>query len=147
MPTAPLVLCAERGCSVRVPRGRCSEHAKQFEGRRGTRHERGYDQAWVKLRNWFIKQSVLCAHCRLKGLRVLAAEVDHIVPFAGLNDPLRLDTNNLTGLCVPCHRRKHRKSNDINGMAYVNPWQWGQKYPFRPSRSISKKPCQKMARQ
>ena len=65
MPTAPLVKCGENGCRARVSHGRCREHAKQFEQRRGTAEERGYDWNWKKLRRWFIRQpeNVLCAHC------------------------------------------------------------------------------------
>jgi len=33
-------------------------------------------------------------------------QIDHIVPFRGLDDPLRLDRANLQGLCASCHSRK-----------------------------------------
>ena len=33
-------------------------------------------------------------------------EVDHIVPFKGKDDPLRLDETNLQSLCRPCHATK-----------------------------------------
>lgn len=70
-------------------------------------HERGYDWDWHKLRNNFIKQNPLCEHCeRRRGKLVEAEEVDHIIPFDGLKDPLRLDWTNLQSLCKQCHRLK-----------------------------------------
>jgi 5-methylcytosine-specific restriction endonuclease McrA len=50
---------------------------------------------------------VLCAICQNQGRTTLAQEVDHIVPFNGKDDPLRLDPQNLQSLCIPHHREKH----------------------------------------
>jgi 5-methylcytosine-specific restriction protein A len=52
---------------------------------------------------------VLCAQCQKEGRTTIAQEVDHIVPFKGKNDPLRLDTKNLQSLCIDHHRRKTRQ--------------------------------------
>jgi 5-methylcytosine-specific restriction endonuclease McrA len=59
-----------------------------------------------RLRAAHIHRHPLCIKC-LKQDRVTAAnDVDHIVPFKGLNDPLRLDPSNLQSLCRPHHRLK-----------------------------------------
>lgn len=117
MPTAPKTPCRHPGCPNLVPRGRggrCDDHQlKPFAGteeRRGNARERGYDAAWERLRNWYIRQHPLCAECERAG-RVTAAEhVDHIRPFrrpdGSMDDALRLDPSNLQSLCPPCHRAK-----------------------------------------
>lgn len=71
--------------------------------------QRGYDRSWEKLRARFIATNPLCAHCDAAGLVTPATEVDHIRPFDGLADPLRLAWNNLQSLCHSCHVTKtHR---------------------------------------
>ena len=109
----PMRPCLEPRCPTLVPvtsgtRGRCPAHAREHERFRGSRIERGYDNAWLKLRAWFIRQpeNVLCRMCSAKGKTRCTDEVDHIVPFEGLHDPLRLAVSNLQGLCVECHRAK-----------------------------------------
>lgn len=68
---------------------------------------RGYDAAWKALRDWYIAQHPCCEHCEAAGLfGVAAREVDHVVPFDGPGDALRLDPTNLQSLCRPCHKRK-----------------------------------------
>jgi 5-methylcytosine-specific restriction protein A len=51
-------------------------------------------------------ENMLCRMCATNGYVRLAKQVDHIIPFVGLHDPLRLDKNNLQPLCVACHDRK-----------------------------------------
>jgi 5-methylcytosine-specific restriction endonuclease McrA len=48
----------------------------------------------------------LCALCWKDGRVTRAAELDHIVPFIGRDDPKRLDPTNLQPLCIPHHREK-----------------------------------------
>ena len=48
-------------------------------------------------------ENILCRHCKQRGLRVLATDCDHVVPFRGVDDLLRLDVNNLAPLCEDCH--------------------------------------------
>jgi 5-methylcytosine-specific restriction protein A len=114
MLSAPTRYCLTPRCGNKVTAGHCPEHARR-QGqertlRQGTRHERGYDNQWVKLRDWFIKQpeNALCRMCEQEGRAIESAEVDHIVPFRGLDDPLRLDPTNLQGLCKTHHHQKHR---------------------------------------
>jgi len=91
-----------------VHKSPCPDCARKREQRRGSRHARGYDAAWVQLRDEFLTDAAnqCCAHCARHGRATPATEVDHIVPFSGPNDPLRLDRTNLQGLCGVCHRRK-----------------------------------------
>jgi 5-methylcytosine-specific restriction protein A len=73
--------------------------------------ERGYDTAWEKLRANYIAEEPLCELCLKKNpVQVSSAEqVDHIIPFKGIHDPLRLNWDNLQSVCVPCHRAKEAR--------------------------------------
>lgn len=73
--------------------------------------KRGYDTVWKNLRNAFIEENPLCRHCEERGLMTLATEVDHIRPFQGINDPLRLNSENLQSLCHSCHVTKTYRDN------------------------------------
>lgn len=69
-----------------------------------SRHERGYGQAWVKLRNTIIaRDHGLCQPCKREGRITIANAVDHIKPKAqgGTDDP-----TNLEAICVDHHREK-----------------------------------------
>lgn len=102
--------CQYPGCGVLVPAGRCEKHVRkeraQLDERRGSSSSRGYDYRWRKLRDAHLTQNPLCVNCAEKGLIEQAEEVDHIVPFQGKDDRLRLDPHNLQSLCGPCHRVK-----------------------------------------
>jgi len=83
-------------------------------GNRGTRHERGYDSKWDKLRLRILERDLyLCQQCKREGratpLKVRPHDhcVDHIVPkFKGGTD----DPSNLESLCQePCHRIKSER--------------------------------------
>lgn len=76
---------------------------------RGSAKDRGYDGQWVKLRNAFIAENPLCKHCDERGETMLATEVDHIRPFRGKDDPLRLAPSNLQSLCHSCHVVKTKR--------------------------------------
>ena len=68
--------------------------------------KRGYKGAWPEVSRLYRELHPCCEECERRG-RVTAAQcVDHIVPFNGLTDPLRLDSANLQSLCKPCHSRK-----------------------------------------
>lgn len=70
-----------------------------------TRQQRGYGQDWQRLRAAVLRDEPLCRMCGEMGHVTAATEVDHIRPFQGLADPLRLDRTNLRPLCTPCHRQ------------------------------------------
>ena len=77
---------------------------------KGSRHSRGYDAAWTRLRLIILKRDLyLCQACLRKGrptplcVRPYDHAVDHIKPKAkGGTD----DRDNLESLCAPCHEAK-----------------------------------------
>ena len=69
-------------------------------------HQRGYDRDWARLRRRWFAAHPLCEHCLAQGITTAAREGDHVVPFRGRDDPLRLDGNNLQSLCRRCHAIK-----------------------------------------
>lgn len=114
MPYAPLRPCTfPGGCGELVAKGGlCSKHktetARGYDRYRGNSTARGYDAAWTKVRLKALKRDeYLCQHCLLNDDRMVPAEhVDHVQPFHGMFDPLRLSLTNLQSLCQPCHSRK-----------------------------------------
>jgi 5-methylcytosine-specific restriction protein A len=71
---------------------------------------RGYDGDWRRLRAAVLRDEPTCRLCR----RAPATEVDHIVSFRGVADPLRLARSNLRPVCKPCHRsRTARQSHGV----------------------------------
>ena len=79
---------------------------QEYDKRRGSAVERGYDSRWHKLRAWYVAGNPLCEDCSDKGLTVEVDEVDHVIPINGPNDPLRLDAENLRSRCKTCHTTK-----------------------------------------
>lgn len=69
-----------------------------------SRHERGYDSNWVKLREVILaRDNYLCVPCALKGKTTPAREVDHIIPKGdGGTD----EDTNLQSICIQCHKAK-----------------------------------------
>ncbi len=82
---------------------------KKKHDRRPSSFRRGYDRVWRRLRDSHKTENPLCLHCIQKGFVTVAREIDHIIPFDGLNDPLRLDPSNLQSLCRSCHAIKTHK--------------------------------------
>jgi len=88
---------------------------------RGSRHERGYGAAWVRLRKHILERDKhICQPCLAAGMltthkRGASLEVDHITPKAkgGTDDP-----ENLQAICRPCHRDKtQREAAEAQGRA------------------------------
>lgn len=90
---------------------------KRLDGRSST--ARGYGADWRKVREQVLAAEPLCRFCASQGLVVPATDVDHIEPFAGLDDPLRLSPANLRPLCRPCHMA--RTARQAKGLAEVAP--------------------------
>jgi 5-methylcytosine-specific restriction protein A len=69
-----------------------------------SRHKRGYDHAWVKLRKTILERdNYLCAMCMSEGRVTTANQVDHILSKAkGGTD----NYNNLQSLCETHHTQK-----------------------------------------
>lgn len=105
----PIVIpCSQPGCAALAHyRGRCELHARNWEQRRGTTTQRGYDGAWQRLRRMVLADEPLCRHCAAADRITIATEVDHIVPLDSAPH-LRLERSNLQPLCHPCHDAKTR---------------------------------------
>lgn len=69
-----------------------------------SRHSRGYDHRWDKLRKRILaRDKHLCQACLKRGEVTAGNHVDHIAPKAkGGTD----DEDNLQVLCEPCHTTK-----------------------------------------
>jgi len=90
MPKAPKVF----GSSARPTR----------EQRRGSKQARGYGGQWERISRLKREACPVCEVCH----DAPATEVDHITPFRGVGDPLRLSWSNLQSICQPCHQKKTR---------------------------------------
>jgi 5-methylcytosine-specific restriction protein A len=97
--------CPGPGCHALVASGRCPDHQREAQVRRGTTTERGYGSDWERLRAYKLATDTVCqirTHCDA----AVATEVDHIIPFRGVDDPLRLDLFNLQSACKRCNSAK-----------------------------------------
>lgn len=108
-----------RGLSSRIaaPSPRVAGMAKAGSGFARTdgltRQQRGYGADWERVRARVLADEPLCRLCRT----ARATEVDHIRPFQGLADPLRLARPNLRPVCAPCHRaRTARQARGVGGV-------------------------------
>ena len=95
MPTAPKPYRPRRGTTTPAYRPR---------ERRLPSSQRGYLDGWPALRDHYKARHPYCEDCPYP--RAQYVEVDHIIPFSGLNDPLRLEERNLRTRCAHHHRRK-----------------------------------------
>ena len=87
---------------------------------RGTATNRGYDVVWSRLRRVVIEDATMraavrglsafpiCEICSQPIEDTSEIDVDHIEPFKGRDDPLRLNRDNLRVLHRACHMRRHR---------------------------------------
>lgn len=69
---------------------------------RGTKQERGYGGEWERISKLYRRSHPVCEICNAAP----SEDTDHIVPFRGLNDPLRTAWDNLQAVCRACHNRK-----------------------------------------
>ncbi len=122
MPWKPKHNCTYPGCRVLVESGqsRCPMHTiavrAQYDARRGTSTERGYNSRWRALRRWFLNSHPLCVECGRHGILKAAAVVDHITPHRG-DQTLLYDQSNLQSLCTECHN--HKTAAEDGGLGNV----------------------------
>lgn len=110
MPYAPPRVCS---CGLLVPHGQpCPRCAKAREAARPTRHERGYDASWYRLRRNYLNAHPACVVCGSTD----RCDVDHKVSIRDRPD-LRLVWSNLQTLCRLHHNRKtHGSGSTPNGV-------------------------------
>jgi 5-methylcytosine-specific restriction protein A len=112
MPSRSKRPCASPGCPNLVTSGYCEKHKRNdYEYRRGSASQRGYNSRWAKYSKWFLKQpgNHLCV-LRLDDKCGYASEcVDHIQPPNGPDDELFWLTSNHQPACIHCNSVKgHR---------------------------------------
>jgi 5-methylcytosine-specific restriction endonuclease McrA len=103
---------------ARTDRSGARPDTRVYDAMRGTAHERGYGEAWRKLRRWVLNRYPLCAECLKIGRSEPATDVHHITPkrLGGTNHP-----SNLQALCHSCHSRetaRERAEANANNAAY-----------------------------
>ena len=100
MASKPLRPCLHPGCTALVRGGYCEQHQPKRVERRSAE-----SRAW---RRWYslpVWTDDLRPNQLLRGLRVRATDVDHVVPFEGDWSKF-VDPDNLQSLCHSCHGRK-----------------------------------------
>lgn len=91
--------------------GYCDAHLHLISGwnapTRGTAEQRGYGSAWRKKRAAVLKRDRHLCQCEnCKGRRLIASEVDHILPkHLGGTD----DLDNLAAINTDCHKAKTQR--------------------------------------
>ena len=87
---------------TRPPIFRSAAAAQLPRDPRPTSAARGYDSAWRRLRDDYIRRHPVCVLCEREGRTTAAEVVDHIQPIAVAPDR-RLDETNLRSLCRDHH--------------------------------------------
>jgi 5-methylcytosine-specific restriction protein A len=114
MPSKPLKPCRHPGCPELTSGRYCPAHEKkvndEYEQRRGTAVERGYNWNWHKIRNIKLAAFPLCERCEKTGRIVVAVLVHHKDRNPRNNDPV-----NLESLCEKCHQEEHKEDRWVGG--------------------------------
>lgn len=104
MPRKLLQPCVEPGCPRLSSARRCPPHARResrrYEMARGSAAQRGYDEAWRRLRAAKLRVN---PWCQADGCSSAASEVDHKISRAAGGTEAWA---NLQSLCKSCHSRK-----------------------------------------
>lgn len=105
--------CLRPGCGklilggIRGPGGGyCEQHKPPdlSDQWRGSARERGYDTAWGKFREQYLRRHPFCQVCQAAGYNQPAVIPHHIRP---LPDGNKYDEGNLMAVCHACHNRIH----------------------------------------
>jgi 5-methylcytosine-specific restriction enzyme A len=109
----PARICRHPGCGRTTRERYCDEHTASDAGELGST-ARGYDSRWQRLReafvrDWLATRGPYCGECGCLLRPGKETHVDHIVPFDGMDDPMRLEWSNLQVLCRECNAKKARK--------------------------------------
>lgn len=87
-----------------------------------SRHSRGYDRHWDKLRKRILERDKhLCQECKRNGRIAAGNHVDHIVAKAkgGMDD-----ASNLQTLCLTCHEAKTARDKGHRVKPVIGPDGW-----------------------
>src|SRR5713226_4875491 len=103
--------CSIPRCPELTTGGACERHRsvrqRDYDERRGTSTERGYDSRWRRLRLLFLREHPLCAdpfgdH---EGRTTAAECIDHVIAHKGDMD-LFWNQSNWQPLCLRCNSKK-----------------------------------------
>lgn len=86
---------------------RSAERKKEKEKFRGSKQSRGYGGEWERISRMKRAECPVCEVCN----DAVADDVDHVIPFNGVNDPSRTEWQNLRSICRPCHNDKTRRQS------------------------------------
>ncbi len=84
-----------------------------YERHRGSARDRGYTVAWEKVRRAKLRLKPVCERCEREGKTKAATVVHHVQELNGMDDPGRLQMDNLESLCRGCHERIHGRSSRL----------------------------------
>ena len=118
--------CSRPGCYGFIKDDVCTQCGRAYRRwgsrSRATAAQRGYDAAWRKVRGEYIRERVMAAVeagispypiCEICQKPIVGEiHVDHKIPFNGMDDPHRLDINNLR----VAHRACHMRTTGASGM-------------------------------
>jgi len=120
MPTSAPKPCNHNGCPKTTQGRYCDDHKQQHKTThkwtsdkiRGNRHQRGYGNAWDKIRPIILRRdNYLCQTCDRAGRTTAANIVDHIISKKnGGTD----EHSNLEVICKPCHAVKTRQEQSLS---------------------------------
>ena len=117
MPVTLHSACLQPGCpNYATAHGYCAQHQRAVNTHSVSRSKQGYDRVWQRFRAWYLGQHPLCVECERGGVVALADHLHHKIPLAEAPD-LRLDENNVEGLCKSCHMRKSMEERKRYGGA------------------------------
>jgi 5-methylcytosine-specific restriction protein A len=96
---------------------------REYDDRRGSARERGYNTRWQKARATYLRHHPLCVICAKDNRITPASVVDHIKPHKG-DTALFWDVeNNWQALCAPCHNSTKQREERGRSQA-VGPDGW-----------------------
>ena len=106
----PARICKHPGCGRTTRERYCDQHTPKDAGELGST-ARGYDARWQRLRAAFLREWLethgpYCGECGCLLRPGKETHVDHVVPFDGVDDPMRLEWSNLAVLCRACNVAK-----------------------------------------
>lgn len=117
--------CSIAGCPNLTSERWCEGHktnkhvARSYDDRRGSSASRGYDGNWRRIRKVaLLRDNYLCQECLKDDRPTPANEVHHILGI-DVRPDLRLDLDNLSSVCAPCHKRLTAEEQGIFGRAPI----------------------------